>query len=126
MSAVKQFDRKEVLDRAMRVFWERGYEATSIQNLVEATGINRASLYATFGGKKELFINSLSRYEEVFVKPLCAALDAPTPRRATSGCAGIAAASATPPGRADAFTPTPPWSAPWAVTRSGNAVAEFF
>src|SRR5215467_1252825 len=82
MPAAKQFDRLEVLDRAMRVFWERGYEAASVQNLVDATGVNRASLYATFGGKKELFLSSLARYEEVVVKPLLATLNDPDPRRA--------------------------------------------
>ena len=43
----KQFDEKAVLDKAMQAFWSRGYEATSMQNLVECTGINRGSLYAT-------------------------------------------------------------------------------
>jgi TetR/AcrR family transcriptional regulator, transcriptional repressor for nem operon len=82
MAAVKQFDCGEVLDRAMWLFWERGYEATSIQNLVDAMGINRASLYATFGGKKELFVAVLFRYEQVIVEPLFAALADPNPRRA--------------------------------------------
>ena len=56
MAGIKQFDRHEVLDRAMAVFWKRGYEATSIQDLLEATGINRGSLYATFGNKQQLFL----------------------------------------------------------------------
>ena len=81
MPAVKQFDRNQGLERAMRVFWKRGYEATSIQELVDATRINRASLYATFGGKRELFLAALARYEEVVVKPLFEALADPEPRR---------------------------------------------
>ena len=81
MPAVKQFDRNQGLERAMRVFWKRGYEATSIQDLVDATRINRASLYATFGGKRELFLAALARYEEVVVKPLFEALADPEPRR---------------------------------------------
>ncbi len=52
MAGVKRFDRNQVLDRAMAAFWTRGYEATSIDDLVEATGINRGSLYGTFGGTR--------------------------------------------------------------------------
>jgi TetR/AcrR family transcriptional regulator, transcriptional repressor for nem operon len=81
MPAVKQFDRNQVLERAMSVFWKRGYEATSIQDLVDATRINRASLYATFGGTRELFLAALAHYEEVVVKPLFEALADPEPRR---------------------------------------------
>src|ERR1700738_3778032 len=62
MAGVKQFDRDEVLDRAMAAFWTRGYEATSIDDLVEATGINRGSLYGTFGDKRRLFLSALHRY----------------------------------------------------------------
>lgn len=60
----KQFDTDEVLDRAMQVFWNRGYEATSMQDLVDATGINRGSLYATYGDKHTLFLAALRRYAD--------------------------------------------------------------
>jgi TetR/AcrR family transcriptional repressor of nem operon len=60
----KQFDVDEVLDRAMRAFWTRGYEATSMQNLVDFTGINRGSLYSTYRDKHELFLAALRRYAE--------------------------------------------------------------
>jgi len=53
---VKQFDRIDVLDRVMALFRRRGYEATSIQDLVDATGINRGSPYASFTSKKGLFL----------------------------------------------------------------------
>jgi TetR/AcrR family transcriptional regulator, transcriptional repressor for nem operon len=59
MSGVKQFDQQEMLDRAMTVFWSRGYQASLIQDLIEATGINRGSLYATFGDKKRLSLAAL-------------------------------------------------------------------
>jgi len=74
MAGVKQFDPNEVLDRAMALFWRRGYEATSIEDLVEATGINRGSIYATFGDKKRLFLAVLDRYAEKVAKPLIAEL----------------------------------------------------
>ncbi|AWW29220.1 TetR/AcrR family transcriptional regulator [Echinicola strongylocentroti] len=62
MPRVKLFDEKEVLEKAMNLFWKNGYYATSIQDLVAFLGINRASLYATFGGKKELFEKAFAHY----------------------------------------------------------------
>jgi TetR/AcrR family transcriptional repressor of nem operon len=82
MAGVKKFDRNEVLDRAMALFWRRGYEATSVQDLVEATGINRGSLYATFGNKQRLFLAVLDHYSDQVAKPLIAELADPVPRRA--------------------------------------------
>jgi TetR/AcrR family transcriptional repressor of nem operon len=82
MAGVKQFDRDEVLDRAMALFWRRGYEATSIQDLVEATGINRGSLYTTFGDKRRLFLAVLDHYSERVGRPMMAELNDPDPRRA--------------------------------------------
>lgn len=58
----KQFEQADVLDRAMRTFWTHGYGATSVQMLVERTGINRGSLYASFGDKRALFIDVLGEY----------------------------------------------------------------
>lgn len=82
MAGTKQFDPNDVLDCAMTVFWERGYEATSIQDVLDATGINRGSLYATFGDKKHLFLAVLTHYAERFGNPLLAELADPDPRRA--------------------------------------------
>lgn len=59
----KRFDVDQTLTRAMQAFWVRGYEATSMQDLVNATGVNRASLYATYGDKRELFLAALRRYD---------------------------------------------------------------
>jgi TetR/AcrR family transcriptional repressor of nem operon len=82
MAGVKQFDRDEVLDRAMAAFWTRGYEATSIDDLVEATGINRGSLYGTFGDKRRLFLIALDRYWNTVVNAMMEELSDPDPRRA--------------------------------------------
>src|SRR3990172_8886355 len=60
----KQFDVDEVLDKAMQAFWRRGYEATSMQDLVERTGINRGSLYSTYRDKHALFLAALRKYAE--------------------------------------------------------------
>lgn len=62
MPRVKLFDEKEVLEKAMNLFWKKGYYATSIQDLVNHLGINRASLYDTYGGKKNLFEKAFSHY----------------------------------------------------------------
>lgn len=79
MARPKTFDRDEVLDRAMRVFWRQGYEATSIQDLVCATGINRASMYDTFGDKRGLFLASVDRYVNAISAMRLGALDEPGP-----------------------------------------------
>jgi TetR/AcrR family transcriptional repressor of nem operon len=66
----KQFDRHVALDEAMELFWERGYHATSIQDLVDRLGVNRQSLYDTYGGKDQLFVSALERYRELQGAPL--------------------------------------------------------
>ncbi len=58
----KQFNQQEALSKALNVFWNKGYEATSMQDLVSSMGINRASMYQTYGNKHELFLSSLDLY----------------------------------------------------------------
>jgi len=58
----KQFDQKIALKNALDVFWVKGFEATSMQDLVSAMGVNRASMYQTYGNKGELFIAALDHY----------------------------------------------------------------
>jgi len=62
MARVKAFDEKEVLTKAMHLFWKQGYSATSVQDLVSHLGINRASLYDTFGDKEKLFLKAFEQY----------------------------------------------------------------
>ncbi|WP_019633632.1 TetR/AcrR family transcriptional regulator [Actinomadura atramentaria] len=64
MARTKEFDPDAALDAALELFWERGYEATSMADLVARLGIGRASLYATFGGKHDLFLRALERYRD--------------------------------------------------------------
>jgi TetR/AcrR family transcriptional repressor of nem operon len=73
----KKFDRDEVLEKAMNLFWEEGYEATGVTQLLEHTGIGRQSLYDTFGDKRSLFVESLNHYFRTRVGPLLAQLRAP-------------------------------------------------
>lgn len=77
MARPKEFERDVVLDRAMHAFWSRGYEATSIEHLVTRMGIQRGSLYDTFGDKRALFFAAIDRYDRVVTAKLLAALDDP-------------------------------------------------
>ena len=62
MARTKCFNRDEALEKAMQAFWAKGYEATSVQDLVDCMGINRGSLYDTFGDKHQLFLEALDQY----------------------------------------------------------------
>lgn len=72
----KQFDPDEVLEKAMLLFWRKGYEATSVQDLVDHMGINRFSLYDTFGDKHQLFVAAVKRYSEIVLARRIAAIEA--------------------------------------------------
>ena len=62
----REFDRDAALDKAMRLFWERGYEGTSVGDLAEALGIGKPSLYAAFGHKEQLFYEALDLYVRTY------------------------------------------------------------
>jgi AcrR family transcriptional regulator len=62
MGRPKEYDRDDVLRKAMRLFWKKGYEGTHLAELVEETGLNRFGLYKEFGGKEGLFAEALDRY----------------------------------------------------------------
>jgi len=72
------FEEHEVLDRAIRVFWEHGYEGASVSELASAMGINKPSLYAVFGSKEELFRRALGHYRDTYVAYAPATLEQPT------------------------------------------------
>lgn len=62
MARTREFNEEKVLEAAMQLFWEKGYEATSLSDLTARMGIQRPSIYSTFGDKKELFEAALRRY----------------------------------------------------------------
>lgn len=64
MGRPKNFSREEVLEKAMPVFWKRGFSDTSLQDLERATGVNKSGLYTEFRGKEDLFVACLRRYLE--------------------------------------------------------------
>jgi TetR/AcrR family transcriptional repressor of nem operon len=77
MARQKEFDRDEVLHKAMEIFWTRGYEGASIQDLVKHMGINRQSMYDTFGDKHSLFLEALDRYREIQSRKVFEVLERP-------------------------------------------------
>lgn len=75
MPWVKTFNIDKTLDDAMRVFWSRGYEATSMRDLIQGMGINRGSLYDTYGDKRSLFVAALRHYDKQYRKTHLAKLE---------------------------------------------------
>lgn len=78
----RQFDADEALERALRVFWQKGYEGTTLPDLVQAMKINRPSLYAAFGNKEELFRKAIDRYVDSTTVFIQNAMKEPTARGA--------------------------------------------
>jgi len=75
MARPREFDPDDVLERATRVFWAKGFENASLDELCEATGLNRSSLYAAFGAKRDLYLSALARYEDGSAARIAAALE---------------------------------------------------
>jgi TetR/AcrR family transcriptional repressor of nem operon len=83
MARPKEFDEEKALAAALEVFWEKGYEAASVQDLTERMGIQKASLYNTFGDKHALFVRALGAYSAETLDWYREQLDRPGPLRAT-------------------------------------------
>lgn len=64
MPRLETFDRTDVIQKAIKVFWENGYHGTSMQDLVDATGLNRSSIYNSFGSKRSFYKTTLDFYEQ--------------------------------------------------------------
>lgn len=78
MGRLKEFDQEKVLHKAMLVFWEKGYEATSIPDLLNAMEISRSSLYETFIDKQTLYCKAINHYKKMRKEKKRVLLDAPT------------------------------------------------
>ncbi len=102
MGRPRAFDIDEALDRALHVFWQKGYEGASLPDLTEAMGINRPSLYAAFGNKEALFRKALDRYAEGPAAYVDEALKEPTARavveRLLQGAVDLQTDPRNPPG----------------------------
>ncbi|MBT2527030.1 TetR/AcrR family transcriptional regulator [Streptomyces sp. ISL-99] len=79
MARTKEFDPDAALQAALELFWRRGYEATTMADLVDHLGIGRASIYATFGNKHELYLKALDRYADSRNPRLLGELSQPGP-----------------------------------------------
>ena len=79
----RAFDIDKALDRALKVFWRKGFEGASLHDLTRAMGINRPSLYAAFGNKEALFRRALDRYDSGPAGYVHEALEEPTARAVT-------------------------------------------
>src|SRR4051794_38688697 len=82
MARPKQFDPDTAAQEAMEAFWENGYSATSVNDLLAEMGLNRGRLYGTFKDKKTLFLAALNKYAEQVDGKLSAILAAPSAREA--------------------------------------------
>jgi len=71
----RQFDEREVLDRALELFWQRGYEGAGLSDLLEHMGISRQSLYGAFGSKRGLFLRVIEHYRETQLAQALALLE---------------------------------------------------
>src|SRR5450830_609872 len=78
----RAFNKEEALDKALMLFWQKGYEGTSLADLTEALAINKPSLYAAFGNKEDLFRQAMLRYQAGPVAYIKEAFKAPTARQA--------------------------------------------
>ena len=97
MGRPRAFDIDQALDRALKVFWRKGYEGASLTDLTRAMGINRPSLYAAFGDKEGLFHKVLDRYSNRSTTYLGEALNQPTARAVAERLLQGAAESLTDP-----------------------------
>ena len=79
MPRPKEFNPDDAIEKAMHVFWHKGYEATSMEDLLTAMNLNRGSLYDTFGDKRQLFLQVIDRYCHGFVSEKFSLLDQPGP-----------------------------------------------
>ena len=79
MPRPKEFNPDDAIEKAMQVFWHKGYEATSMEDLLEAMNLNRGSLYGTFGDKRQLFLKVIDRYCHGFVGEKFSLLNQPGP-----------------------------------------------
>jgi TetR/AcrR family transcriptional regulator, transcriptional repressor for nem operon len=105
MARPREFDSDTVLEQAMQVFWAKGYEAASLNDLCDVTHLNRSSLYAAFGDKRALFLETIDRYGERAVARIETALAKPLPvRDAIAGfLAGLIAQIVSGNGRSGCF-----------------------
>lgn len=82
MAGTRQFNEQEMLDKALKLFWAKGYSDTTMKDIAEETGVQRGSLYNAYGDKDVIFLRVFSLYRAKYVEQMLATLQAPTLRGA--------------------------------------------
>ncbi len=77
MARSREFEPAEALNKAMHVFWQKGFAATSLDDLVQATGVSRYGFYSTFGDKQTLFVKALEHYAAIVISRILGPLEGP-------------------------------------------------
>lgn len=104
MARPREFNADDALERATRIFWTKGFEHTSLDDLCAATGLGRSSLYAAFGDKRALYLKALSRYEERSVARIAKAFESkPLHQGLEAFLAGLIDDIVAGPGRSGCF-----------------------
>ncbi len=83
MARTKDFDENEVLNKAIAIFWYKGYNGTSMQDLVDGLGISRSSLYDTYGDKHTLYVKALESYQNAGAIKVCSIVNSNAPAKET-------------------------------------------
>ncbi len=78
MARPREFDPREALNMVMMTFWQKGYQDTSIEDIVQATGVSRYGLYNTFGDKRDLFIKAMEHYAQTMIDGMVAPMELDT------------------------------------------------
>jgi AcrR family transcriptional regulator len=98
----REFDTAKAVDQALNLFWRKGYEGTTLMDLIESIGVLKPSLYAAFGSKEELFLKALDRYKERLGAAVSPAFTLPSARASLEqylrGLASFQSAAGTPQG----------------------------
>ncbi|MGA0393790.1 MAG: TetR/AcrR family transcriptional regulator [Rhodospirillales bacterium] len=81
MGRPREFDKTEALSKATEVFWLKGYEASSLKDLIDAMGISKSSFYETYGCKQDLFLSSIDHYANTALKDMVLMLESDMPGR---------------------------------------------
>jgi TetR/AcrR family transcriptional repressor of nem operon len=104
MARPREFDAYAALERATRLFWTKGFEQTSLDDLCAATGLGRSSLYAAFGDKRALYLQALAHYEERSLARIATAFEGRTLRQGLEAfLAALIEDIAAGPGRSGCF-----------------------
>jgi TetR/AcrR family transcriptional regulator, transcriptional repressor for nem operon len=97
MARLREFDTEEVMEAVINAFWQRGYEATSLADLMAVTGLQKGSIYKAFGDKRSLFLKALQSYLDRFYSLIREVLSDPSPEQAIAAWFQLLLDAATDP-----------------------------